>query len=93
MRTATKALFAAIALATAGSLVFDGWARHYFFPRFSLAQVPPMAGKVVLVTGPTMNGIGHISARELARAGAHVVLGEALSAALAERKHCSGASY
>lgn len=52
----------------------DGWARHYLLPQFSLSQVPPMAGKVAIVTGPTLNGIGHISARELARAGAHVVL-------------------
>ncbi|KAG8470066.1 hypothetical protein KFE25_008487 [Diacronema lutheri] len=74
MKVAQCVLAAAVMLGLIGSLAFDGWARAYLFPNFSLSSVPPMHGKVAVVTGPTLNGIGHISARELARAGAHVVL-------------------
>lgn len=59
------------ALTVTRLLVLDVW--HYVFPRFTLSNVPSMAGKVAVVTGPTLNGMGHMSARELARAGAHAL--------------------
>jgi len=36
--------------------------------------MPDLSGKVAIVTGPTIGGIGHQSAIELARKGAHVIL-------------------
>lgn len=36
--------------------------------------MPDLSGKVAIVTGPTINGIGHESAIALARKGAHVIL-------------------
>ena len=53
----------------------DGRMRMTFpKPHFSLAEMPPLRDKVALVTGAA-SGIGQVTAIELARAGAHVVIG------------------
>jgi NAD(P)-dependent dehydrogenase (short-subunit alcohol dehydrogenase family) len=41
---------------------------------WSLSDMPDQAGRTVIVTGCTLGGIGHHTALELARRGAHVVL-------------------
>lgn len=41
---------------------------------WQLADLPDQAGRTVVVTGPTLGGIGHVTALELARRGARVVL-------------------
>lgn len=56
------------------SLAFDGAVRAIWFPKFGLSEMPPMHGRVALVTGPTIGGIGFHTALELARAGATVVI-------------------
>ncbi|HWJ80979.1 MAG TPA: oxidoreductase [Nocardioides sp.] len=38
------------------------------------SQIPDQTGRTVVVTGPTMGGLGHYTALELARRGARVVL-------------------
>lgn len=43
-------------------------------PGWTLADVPDLTGRTALVTGPTVGGLGHHTALELARAGARVVL-------------------
>jgi NAD(P)-dependent dehydrogenase (short-subunit alcohol dehydrogenase family) len=41
---------------------------------WELADIPDQAGRTVVVTGPTLGGLGHHTALELARRGARVVL-------------------
>jgi NAD(P)-dependent dehydrogenase (short-subunit alcohol dehydrogenase family) len=41
---------------------------------WNVADLPDLTGKTVLVTGPTMGGLGHHTALELARHGARVAL-------------------
>ncbi len=41
---------------------------------WSLADIPDQAGRTVVVTGPSVGGLGHHTALELARRGARVVL-------------------
>ena len=41
---------------------------------WSVADIPDLTGRTVLVTGTTVGGLGHHTALELARAGARVVL-------------------
>jgi NAD(P)-dependent dehydrogenase (short-subunit alcohol dehydrogenase family) len=41
---------------------------------WQLADIPDQAGRTVVVTGTTLGGLGHHTALELARRGAHVVL-------------------
>lgn len=75
MKAARACALAAAAVALGLSFLVDGWARAWFFPGFRLSRMPDLTGQVALVTGPTLNGIGHYTALELARKGAHVVLG------------------
>ncbi len=42
--------------------------------RWSLSDMPDQSGRTILVTGCTQGGLGHFTALELARRGAHVVL-------------------
>lgn len=41
---------------------------------WTLADIPDQSGRTVLITGPTVGGLGHFTALELARRGAQVVL-------------------
>lgn len=41
---------------------------------WQLADIPDQAGRTIVVTGPTLGGLGHHTALELARRGARVVL-------------------
>lgn len=41
---------------------------------WELADMPDQTGRTIVVTGPTMGGLGHFTALELARKGARVVL-------------------
>eukprot|EP00930_Biecheleria_cincta_P056774 TRINITY_DN42832_c0_g1_i1.p1 TRINITY_DN42832_c0_g1~~TRINITY_DN42832_c0_g1_i1.p1 ORF type:complete len:353 (+),score=63.82 TRINITY_DN42832_c0_g1_i1:171-1229(+) len=73
-------------------LLMNGWINDYVPPPgWSIDQMPDMSGKVVVVTGPTIKGIGYESCVEMAKRGAHVILagrskskGEAALAALKE---------
>lgn len=67
---------AALALGTPLLLSFavDGWLRVHVGSQFSLEQIPDMTGKTAIITGPTVGGIGYVSALELARKGAHVIM-------------------
>lgn len=51
---------------------------------WTVAQIPNLSGKTALVTGPSTGGIGFYTARELARAGAHVLLAGRTPAKLEE---------
>ena len=51
---------------------------------WTTAQIPNLSGKTALVTGPSTGGIGFYTARELARAGAHVLLAGRTAAKLEE---------
>ncbi|HWJ08682.1 MAG TPA: oxidoreductase [Nocardioides sp.] len=42
--------------------------------KWKIADLPDQAGRTVVVTGPTLGGLGHHTALELARRGARVVL-------------------
>lgn len=55
------------------SAMFDGRVWD-LLPGWRVADMPDLTGKVVIVTGPTVNGIGHESCVEMARRGAHVIL-------------------
>ncbi len=48
------------------------------------ADIPDQAGRTIVVTGPSVGGLGHHTALELARRGAHVVLAGRSDAKLAE---------
>jgi NAD(P)-dependent dehydrogenase (short-subunit alcohol dehydrogenase family) len=41
---------------------------------WQLSDIPDLSGRTVVVTGPTLGGLGHHTALELARKGAYVVL-------------------
>jgi NAD(P)-dependent dehydrogenase (short-subunit alcohol dehydrogenase family) len=41
---------------------------------WTLADIPEQAGRTIVVTGPTLGGLGHHTALELARRGARVIL-------------------
>eukprot|EP00443_Scrippsiella_acuminata_P038598 CAMPEP_0115173702 /NCGR_PEP_ID=MMETSP0270-20121206/3460_1 /TAXON_ID=71861 /ORGANISM="Scrippsiella trochoidea, Strain CCMP3099" /LENGTH=351 /DNA_ID=CAMNT_0002586519 /DNA_START=15 /DNA_END=1070 /DNA_ORIENTATION=- len=55
------------------SFVIDGriWD---FMPGWRVEDMPDQTGKVAIVTGPTLGGIGYESCLELARKGAHVIM-------------------
>lgn len=55
------------------SLVSDG-AAWDLFAGWNVEDMPDLSGKVAIVTGPTINGIGYESALALSRKGAHVIL-------------------
>jgi NAD(P)-dependent dehydrogenase (short-subunit alcohol dehydrogenase family) len=42
--------------------------------KWQLADIPDQSGRTILITGPTIGGLGHNTALELARKGARVVL-------------------
>lgn len=41
---------------------------------WSLAHMPDLTGRTAVITGPSLGGLGYVTARELARAGAPVIL-------------------
>ncbi|MBZ5735765.1 SDR family NAD(P)-dependent oxidoreductase [Nocardioides sp. TRM66260-LWL] len=53
-------------------------------PAWSLADIPDLTGRTVVVTGPSAGGLGWYTALELARRGARVVLAGRTPARLAE---------
>ncbi len=53
---------------------------------WTLADIPDQAGRTVVVTGPTLGGLGHHTALELARRGARVVLAGRTMAKLDETR-------
>jgi len=69
-------LYVALAVVLGGlgtSFVFSGWVRLITSPKFTFDDIPDLSGKVAIVTGAN-TGIGKVSARELARKGAHVIV-------------------
>ena len=50
-----------------------GWVSLYISPRFTFSDIPDLSGKVAIVTGSN-TGIGYVTARELARKGATVIV-------------------
>ncbi|EJK52674.1 hypothetical protein THAOC_28024 [Thalassiosira oceanica] len=61
------------------SEVIGGWTKKYTSPAAWTMGLPDMRGKVAIVTGANA-GIGYITALELAKAGAHVVVASRSSA-------------
>ncbi|WP_370247046.1 oxidoreductase [Nocardioides sp.] len=53
-------------------------------PAWSLAALPDQTGRTIVVTGPSVGGLGHYTALELARRGARVVLAGRTPAKLEE---------
>ena len=51
------------------------------------AEIPDQTGRTVVVTGPSVGGLGHHTALELARRGAHVVLAGRTVSKLDETAH------
>ncbi|WP_341230799.1 SDR family NAD(P)-dependent oxidoreductase, partial [Nocardioides salarius] len=51
-----------------------------------LADIPDQAGRTIVVTGPSVGGLGHATALELARRGARVVLAGRTRAKLDEAR-------
>eukprot|EP00913_Durusdinium_trenchii_P015128 g14189.t1 len=55
------------------SAAFDG--RFWdVFPAWDVKDMPDLSGKVAIITGPTVGGIGFESAAEMAKKGAQVIL-------------------
>ena len=50
-----------------------GWISVYISPRFTFSDIPDLTGKVAIVTGSN-TGIGYVTAREMAKKGATVVV-------------------
>lgn len=55
------------------SYIFGGWVRLYTSPKFNFEDIPDLSGKIAIVTGAN-TGIGKVSAKEMARKGAHVIV-------------------
>eukprot|EP00933_Yihiella_yeosuensis_P016755 TRINITY_DN14195_c0_g1_i1.p1 TRINITY_DN14195_c0_g1~~TRINITY_DN14195_c0_g1_i1.p1 ORF type:complete len:380 (-),score=85.31 TRINITY_DN14195_c0_g1_i1:303-1280(-) len=71
-----------------------------WIPGWRVEDMPDLTGKVAIVTGPTINGIGYESCVELSKRGAHVVLagrskskGEEALKALKERVPTAKAEF
>ncbi|CAK8999669.1 unnamed protein product [Durusdinium trenchii] len=63
----------AIVAPIAMSAAFDG--RFWdVFPAWDVKDMPDLSGKVAIITGPTVGGIGFESAAEMAKKGAQVIL-------------------
>ena len=67
------AILAPILLTIGTSWYSGGWMAKYTSPKFTFDDIPDLHGKVAIVTGAN-TGIGKVSARELARKGAHVIV-------------------
>lgn len=63
----------AVLAALAFSFIAEGKA-ILLIPAWSVEEIPDLTGKVAIVTGPTVDGIGYETAVELARKGAHVIM-------------------
>lgn len=65
----------ALAFPLLHSLLFNGWVNEYIpQPQWHVDLMPDMTGKVAIVTGPTIKGIGYESCVELAKKGARVIM-------------------
>ena len=55
------------------SFFSGGWISLYISPRFTFDDIPDLTGKVAIITGSN-TGIGYVTAREMAKKGATVVV-------------------
>ena len=67
------AVILAVVLPILTSFFYGGWVARYYSPPYSTADMPNLKGKTAIVTGAN-TGIGYITARELARKGAKVIV-------------------
>ena len=67
------ALLVAIILPVLVSFISGGWVARYYSPPYSVADIPDLRGKTAIITGSNC-GIGYVTARELARKGAKVIV-------------------
>ena len=63
----------AIAMPLLTSFYGGGWIARYYSPPYSTEDIPNLSGKTAIVTGAN-TGIGYVTARELARKGAKVIV-------------------
>jgi len=55
------------------SFAVEGWVVD-LIPGWRPSEIPDLTGKVAIVTGPTLKGLGYETSLELARKGAHVIM-------------------
>lgn len=55
------------------SYILGGGMAIFMSPSFSFDDIPDLSNKVAIVTGSN-TGLGYVTARELAKKGAHVIL-------------------
>lgn len=73
--TTVVVVFIAVGIPVFLSEAIGGWTKKYTSTvRFTTANIPDLTDKVAIVTGAN-TGIGYHTALELARAGAHVIVG------------------